>query len=540
MTRFLFLAFLVLSFTSMLGESVTVDEFAHLPAGYSYLKTGEFHLYNRNPPLIKMLAATPLLMQDVAFSKTPNFEKQDHWMFGYDFMYANQAIYKKLFASGRMVIILIGLLGGYLVFLWAKDLYGYAAGCLALFLYSLCPNILAHSHLVTMDLGLSVFMLAALYFFYRFIKQGTWVSAAIAGVFLGIAQLTKFTALVLYPVIMIYFLIFCLKKNKLGNSLGKMVLILALSVLVLNAGYLFDGSFTPVKDFQFESKLMQGISQKLPQGLPLPLPFDYICGFDLQNNDTEGTFFQFLMGESSVKGWWHYYLIAFLFKVPLAFIVLLLLLAILRIKRKLPPLYGGEKLIFLGVLAYFLTMSFVTKLNAGIRYVLPILPLLYVFSSRVILVKLKPVFKFSMLCIIVLVYAAESLYIYPHYLSFFNLLAGGPKNGYHYLIDSNIDWGQDLPLLKKYMVKNRVDTIDLAYFGRVDPRVYGINYRVLEPQVRGVNAAVSINYYQGYPYFILKGRKLDLCPPDYYSYLRKYHIKERIGYSILIVEIPEQ
>jgi len=144
-----------------------------------------------------------------------------------------------------------------------------------------------------------------------------------------------------------------------------------------------------------------------------------------------------------------------------------------------------------------------------------------------------------LISVIVLAYAAESLSIHPHYLSFFNLLAGGPKNGYNYLIDSNIDWGQDLPLLKKYMVRNNIATIDLAYFGRVDPAIYGINYRVLDPQAKGREVAVSVNYYQGYPYFILKEQKLHLCPPGYYTYLHRYPIKKRIGYSILIINIPD-
>ncbi len=525
----------------MLGESVTVDEFAHLPAGYSYLKTGEFHLYNRNPPLVKILAALPLAAKNAGFTKSAFFQNSDHWGFGYDFMYGNWGNYRELFNMGRTVIILIGLLGGCIVFFWAKELYGPAAGVFALFLYSLCPNMLAHSHLVTVDLGLSVAMLAALYFFYRFVKRRNYARSSVAGIFLGLAQLTKFSALILYPVEVFYLLFLALREKKGGGRLlGKLALMLFISVLVINAGYLFKGSFTQVKNFHFQGKLMQAMAQGLPQGLALPLPADYLNGFDLQNKDAEGTFFQFLMGEGSTQGWWYYYLVAFMFKTPLAFILLLALLGILWIKKKLPAFGDGEKIILFAASAYFLAMSCFTRINAGIRYVLPVFPLLYIFSSRIVLAKWKPALKFTALSLIAVIFTAESLSIYPHYLSFFNLLAGGPKNGYKYLIDSNIDWGQDLPSLKKYMLNNRMESIDLAYFGRVDPRVYGINYRVLEPEVKGADVAVSANYYQGYPYFILKEERLYPCPPDRYSYLRAYPIKERIGYSIFIVRVPDK
>jgi hypothetical protein len=530
--------FFFLSFRSMLNESVTVDEFTHLPAGYSYLKTGKFHLGNTNPPLGKVLAAIPLWIKNIEFTKTPSFEKGDFWTYGYDFMFGHKQNYKELFRDARIVILLIGLLGGYLVFLWAKELYGTNSAYLALFLYALCPNFLAHSHLVTMDVVGSTFLFAALYFLNTWTDNQSWPRTIIAGVFLGLAQLTKFTALILYPICII-FCIFLSLKNKSLNSKNwlKIALIVSISILILNSGYLFHGSFTSIREFQFTSRFMQTIASILPDSFQVPLPYDYVSGFDFQKSETEGKYPQFLMGTFSRDGWWYYYLEAFILKVPLIFLILLSILIVLQFSKKLPKFCDGEYLLLLTILLYFLMVSFYRH-NIGFRFVLPVLPLLYVLVSRIFFVKLKNGVKVIVLSLIISTYVIESLSASPHFLSFFNILAGGPKNGYQYLIDSNIDWGQDLPSLKVYMVKNKTDTIDLAYFGRVDPSIYGINYRILTRETKGANVAVSINYYQGYPYFLLKDNKLYLAPHNYYTFLHNYPVRERIGYSILIIEIP--
>ncbi|MFH1801207.1 MAG: glycosyltransferase family 39 protein [Candidatus Omnitrophota bacterium] len=534
--------FFFLSFGGLLRESVTVDEFYHLPSGYSYLKTGTFRLGNNNPPLGKMLAAIPLLIRNVELPRTASFDEGNAWAYGDDFMSGHKRDYIRLFRDARFIILLIGVLGGCFVFLWAKELYGLHAAYLALFLYALCPNLLAHSHLVTTDVAASTFFIAALYFIFRWTTRRTWSSAVIAGVVLGLAQLTKFTELVLYAIMMIYLISLAAEEKHITRKDWlQIALIVVLSVLILNAGYLFQGSFTPLRDFHFSSGIMRGLSESLPGGFRLPLPYDYLAGFDFQKFETENEsakYFQFLMGRVSEEGWWYYYLVAFIFKVPVMFLVLLVMCVVLRFSNKLPRLSSGEQLILWAIILYAFMTAF-GKLNVGFRYMLPTLPLLYVLVSRVVLIKLKTATKTVLFSLALLLYAAESLSVAPHFLSFFNLLAGTAKNGYHFLIDSNIDWGQDLPALKEYMDRQKIDTIDLAYFGNADPAIYGIHYKLLEKGTRGKRVAVSVNYYQGYPYLILKeDSNLFRVPPFYYTYLHRYPVRARIGYSMLIIEIP--
>jgi hypothetical protein len=534
--------FFFLSFGSLLRESVTVDEFYHLPSGYSYLKTGTFRLGSNNPPLAKMLAAVPLLLRNVEFPKTASLEEGNAWAYGDDFMSRHKRDYIRIFRDARFVILLIGVLGGCFVFLWAKELYGPPAAWLALFLYALCPNFLAHSHLVTTDVPASTFFIAALYFLFRWTGRRTWPGAVLAGVVLGLAQLVKFTELVLYAILMLYFILWAdREKITTRKDWLQIALIALLSVLVLNAGYLFQGSLTPLRDFHFQSGIMKGLSENLPGWFRVPLPYDYVAGFDFQKFETENAsfkYFQFLLGHVSEEGWWYYYLAAFIFKVPVMLLVLLAACVVLRFSHKLPALSSGEQLILLAIALYVLMTAF-GRLNVGFRYLLPALPLLYVLVSRVALIKLKTAVKTVLFSLALLLYAAESLSAAPHFLSFFNVLAGTAKNGYHFLIDSNIDWGQDLPALKEYMDRQKMDTIDLAYFGNADPAIYGIHYKLLEKGTRGKRVAVSVNYYQGYPYLILKeDGSLFRVPPFYYTYLQQYPIRARIGYSILIIEIP--
>ena len=156
------------------------------------------------------------------------------------------------------------------------------------------------------------------------------------------------------------------------------------------------------------------------------------------------------------------------------------------------------------------------------------------------MIKLNRKIYVPIISILLTTYAIASLKIYPHYLSYFNILAGGPKNGYQHLIDSNIDWGQDLILLKEYMEENNIYTIHLAYFGWVDPEVYGINYEILKPESKGGTAAISVNYYQGYPFYIIKKDSVVKIPFRYYDFVHKYQIKDRAGYSILIFDLPDE
>jgi hypothetical protein len=137
-----------------------------------------------------------------------------------------------------------------------------------------------------------------------------------------------------------------------------------------------------------------------------------------------------------------------------------------------------------------------------------------------------------------------NLLIYPDYLAYFNLLAGGADNGWHSLVDSNLDWGQDIDDLAPWMAKNGVDKVWLSYFGEARPDYYGINYngldsyppRLMNPQARpfykakpapGVYAISATN---------LQG--VHFADHDQFAWFREREPLAKLGYSIFLYEVP--
>jgi 4-amino-4-deoxy-L-arabinose transferase-like glycosyltransferase len=198
-------------------DTPTVDEFAHLPAGYYYLRTGNFALYNQNPPLVRLLSALPLLALDPPPAVDTGARLRNTgwypWIFGTDFMQRNRGRYELIFLLGRLPIVALGLLAGWLVFVWARDLYGDEAGLVALVCFVFCPNIVAHAHLATVDAGHAALVLLALYLFQRYLRRPGAAALLGCGAALGLAQLTKYTAVVLYPIFVLLSLLRLLRRN---------------------------------------------------------------------------------------------------------------------------------------------------------------------------------------------------------------------------------------------------------------------------------------------------------------------------------------
>ncbi len=190
-----------LAVDSLLRENATVDEVAHLPAGVSYWETGTFKLYHHNPPLVKLAAALPVVLSPHETDKLyqmGSWANESQAAFGQSFAYFNRENYLELFDRARLVMPLFTVLGGLVVFAWSSRLYGAGGGLLSLTLWVLCPNILAHGRLVTSDAAAAAIGAGATYLFWRYQKHPTWRRAVFAGLTLGLAQLTKFSLVLLY------------------------------------------------------------------------------------------------------------------------------------------------------------------------------------------------------------------------------------------------------------------------------------------------------------------------------------------------------
>lgn len=197
-------------------ESTTMDEQAHIPSAYSYVRYGDMRLNPEHPPLLKDLAGLPLLLvrphfpvDDPAWMTGVN----EQWQLGNKFLhqYGNDA--GTITYWSRFPIVIIAVLLGILIYVWARELAGTLAGLFALVLYAADPNILAHGHYVTTDLGIAAAIAAATYFFVRFLKQPTGKRLVLAGIFLGVAQLTKFSGVLLFPLFGLLAVIYALARG---------------------------------------------------------------------------------------------------------------------------------------------------------------------------------------------------------------------------------------------------------------------------------------------------------------------------------------
>lgn len=532
---FLLGAFAILCIHGLVWDTPTVDEFTHLPAGWFYLKTGDFDLAARTPPLVKSLAALPLFALDPAIETAKPAQESAWypWILGTDFMERNRAAYNRIFLLGRLPIVALGLLLGVVVYLWARDLYGEAGGLTSLALFAFCPTIVAHAHLATVDVGAAAFIALALYLFYRYAKDPAPGRLAASGVGLGLAQLAKTSAVLLYPILAVLALIVLVRQRTFRKSLGGLAAIVTLSLLVLNAGYLFQGTGRPLGDFEFQSRFMNRIADILPAWLPMPLPAPYLEGFDGIRLDAEsGEFPNYLFGRWSREGTPVYYLVTLLYKNPLPFLLLALAAPFARLRPR-PP---GEVFVALPLAVLLIASSLLTdKVNYGIRHILPVFPFLFIYMGRLAPFVLARGRAWRTAGAVLLgLYPLSILGATPDTISYFNLLARG--RGDEILLDSNLDWGQGLKRVRSYMDRHGIDRIGLAYFGHVDPAIYGIEWDFPRPEGRGP-VAVSANFLHGYPYMTYDGRRMVPVPPDAFTWIARSPRVEDLGGGIFIYRI---
>lgn len=553
---------------SSLGDSAIRDELPHIAAGYSYLTTGDYRLNPEHPPLIKDMAGFSLLFL------TPNFPYQffyaglnTQWDIGEQFLYKLGNNADLMLFWGRLPIILLSLLLGYFIYRFAKDLYGKRAGLFALFLYVFDANIIAHSRFVTTDLGIAAALFIHLYVLFRFLKEPTVKKLVLAGITFGIVLITKFSAALLLP---IYFLLFIylvwkppfnIKSRvalfsrftdaKIIKRISSYILsfgaIALIGVLLMYIFYIPHVANMPVSvqhNLVAES-LDPGIIKTVTERMvdvPVLRPLaQYVLGFGMVDAHVAGGHTVYFLGQVG-NGWWYYYPVAFLLKTAIPLMIFIGLTFIFWRKNPSKQLFR-DYFLLTPVFVFFL-VAMQGSLNLGIRYLLPIYPFLFVFVSKfinivdfsamketvkefiknkkIVIPGLFPIF----VTILLIWYALGSILVYPSYLAYFNEFAGGPYGGARYLTDSNIDWGQDLKRLAKYVEKNNISEIKIDYFGGGDINYYLGNKAVPWKAEKGRPdrgyLAVSASYYsQG----ATRGE---------YAWLKNEKPISRIGYSIYV------
>ncbi len=560
-------------------HSPAYDEIAYLPAGVSHLELGRFGLARVSPPLVRLVAAVPVVL---AGAKTDWSEYRDspgsraEWRVGDAFVRANGSNVFWLFTIARWACVPFSLIGGYVCYRWAKDLYGQVSGLAALTLWCFCPNLLAHGALVTPDVGTTAMGLLACYTFWRWLQRPTWLMTCLAGVALGLAESAKTTWIILYPVLFVLWAFWMWKGAPRPRPIAwlpgavRLSVAFLISVDVLNMTYGFEGSMTPLGDYTFVSETLKGSTtpqnprsdQNRFKGTLLahvlvPLPRNYVLGIDTQKKDFELRFPAYLRGEWKDGGWWYYYLYGWLIKVPIGtWLLFALAVATTALYPSAHDNWANELVTFAPGVMLLAFVSSQTGLNHHVRYVLPALPFLLLWSSKAFSWQIQQNRPMLLIAVIALCGTiASSVSVLPHSMSYFNEAVGGPINGHAHLVDSNIDWGQDLLYLQRWL-KEHPDArpFGLAYFGRVNPAQAGIQFQLppygptgaapagdQPPELLGPQPGwygVSVNFLRGClsHAFDENGRTRHL-DRAYYSYFLEFEPIATAGYSIYIYHI---
>ena len=486
--------YLALQLGSVSHRSPTYDEPVHLAAGYAALMHGDHRLDPCHPPLVRMWAALPLLgteglrFPSAAIDALPSRESIIHQnTYAHQFLYAGHDV-DRLINHGRFMIMLLGTGLGILIFCWVRELLGFAAGALALGFYLLSPNMGAHAALVTTDIGITCFVFGTIYFLWRTVRRFTaWNVAGFAG-FFSLAMATKFSAVLLVPACALLVVVARKQPDQFTwRRAGLLTGITAAAVwltLWLVYGFRYEPSATT--GWLFTTQQAVVMQQEMPLAMRFLnwvdahhlLPNAYTQGFLLSFFSSE-TLPGYLAGEISSEGWWYYYPLAILVKTPVAQLLLLLTGAAVLLWRLRARESLWDALCLLLPVAIYLGAAMATEINIGLRHVLPVYPFFIVFACvaawQIAIWFPRPRVKFTILGGVVGAWIATYASAYPHTLTFFNLAVGGAKGGSEYLVDSNLDWGQHLKLLKRWMDERGITRINLAYFGVDDPAYRGIS-----------------------------------------------------------------
>jgi tetratricopeptide (TPR) repeat protein len=472
---------------SVRQESVTWDEDDHIFAGYMSWKTGDFGLNPEHPPLVKMLATLPLLPMSLRVPPLQNREfKHEAFLDGKDFLFKNDA--DRMLFRVRMGAAALTLLLALLIFLATREMFGTGAAFIALTLFTFDPNILAHGAVVGTDMGLSCFMFATIYAFYRYVKAPSVPRLLVTGVVAGFALASKHTGILVFP--MLFLLEICeLVRNRQAaapgrrglRAFGELIAIGVIGVAVLWAFYGLRYAARP-GGLQLNPPLTEYIKPLRPHEAKIisamarwhALPESYLYGL-ADVRITADSYSSYLFGKIYAHGVWFYFPSAFLIKSTLAFLLFLMLALFAIATRKLA---AWREILFLTIPpAVHFAVAMSSKINIGVRHILPVYVFLYVLIAGAAwaLIRHKRQWAY-VVAALVLFQAVSSARTFPVYMAYCNEAFGGPSQTYRYLSDSNVDWGQQLKAVKKYLDGRGVRQCWFAYFaeGVVNATDYGI------------------------------------------------------------------
>jgi len=526
---------------------MTSDEPPHLINGYVALTTGEAWTVppHGHPPLLNAWSAWPLLLQP----ERPDPRSVPYWNRNFikfvRAMWPRLGPIERLAFVTRLPIMLLAVVLMALVYRWACDWFGHWGGVLAIAVMAFDPTMVAHSQLDTTDIGMTLCAFACLYLINRLLRRFSWGLLVGTGLLLGATMSVKGSGVVLIPAVMAMLAWGYIRATgsqwwtllrrqadtpvrlsrlirAAGRWLGYAVIIMAIGVVFLWSTY------------RFEWRTLSDTWPSLPLASHIRM---------LQIIFEEKGRLSFLNGERRQGGWWWYFPFAFAIKTPIPLIIGLGTALVLAARRRWRLVWEEMPLWFFPL--FYVLTAIQSELNIGYRHLLPAFPFVYVGMGRLARwlfhrweSRWQSLVRWSAAALGVW-YIVEILLVYPFPLAYFNEFVGGPQNGYRYLVDSNVDWGQSFKALKKYMDEAKIEEVWLSYYTWIDPAVYGVRYRQLFP-APGLEPVMTRRYDPAPGFYAISATTLQgvmLFDPDLYEWFRHQEPIAQPGYGLLVYQV---
>ena len=469
-------------------ESLTFDEGNHMFAGYMMWHTGDYGLNPEHPPLVKLLATLPETRRDLWVPKLEdrNF-KTEAYMDGRDWLARNDGSTQHMVFEMRLMAGLLAVGLSLMVFFAARAWFGTATGLIALVLVTFDPTVVGHSALVTTDVGVSLFFLASIFMFYRFVKQPSIARLVVAGVAAGLLLATKHSGVLFAP------MLFCLvvwetafapkgERGRVALRLsGAVAAIVVIGVAVLWAFYGFRYSsrpaglaINPTLESYVEPLSHFSASAVMAIAHMHLLPESYLVGL-VDVKRMAGFYPVFILGKQLAHGVWWYFPVLLTIKTTLGLLASIVIALAAIAMRKLR---GARELAFLLIpMAVYLGIAMTSGMNIGARHMLPVYTLAMILAGAGVVAMSRYSRKWAWVCgVLVAFHVVSALTVFPNYIAYANEAWGGPKNVHNLLSDANADWAQQLIQVKKWQDRNPNEECWFAYFAHpeVNPEVYGI------------------------------------------------------------------
>ena len=471
-------------------QSFTYDEPVHIAAGQDAWRNHRFQMWNDHPPLARLWCALPVLNErwQVQVRGLPDG-------FRVDAIYPNP---EAMAWRARMMNVALGIVLGLCLWMVTRRMFSGGAAILALTLYVFSPSLIAHFSVATTDGAATLFIFATAAFLLHWCERPTLANTTCFGLLLGLLLLSKFSTPVMF--LLTIFCMLALKPkgvvlHPLKWNWGKTLITILVACLVVWAGYFFHVARLTLHNHELTTVfpnrppvVYQGVKSNLNLSIPVPAG-EYLEGLrSLVRHNRFGQSSYFL-GQISRRGFKLYYPVAILLKWPIVVLAMFAIAAFLATRRKIRwPARWWVMLFF--PLVYF-GFAIFSHFDIGDRHVLPIYPFILLFVASLWEgARQKRVLK-VWLVVVVLLQGVDTLRYAPDYLSYFNFYVP-PAYSYELLTDSNLDWGQGLLALRKYESEHPNEQVSLAYFGSVDPKIYGIRAHPLS-ETQGATGTVVIS-----------------------------------------------